>query len=60
MTKRLVSEHFRDDGTPKRRFDTREAAQAHLDRHCQEYLIVYRCTFCGGYHFSGRRTPRLT
>jgi hypothetical protein len=53
--RRLVGEHFRSDGGPKRRFPTREAAERHARRHCHGHLTIYDCSFCGGYHFATRR-----
>ena len=55
MARRLVSEHFRLDGKPKRKFPTSEAAQKHASRHSHKNLVIYRCGFCGGYHFATER-----
>ena len=52
---RLVGEHFRADGRPKRRFPTREAALQHARRYSHGHLTIYRCDFCQGYHFATRR-----
>jgi hypothetical protein len=52
---RLVGEHFRSDGTPKRPFPTREAADRHARRHRHDHLTIYHCSFCDGYHFATRR-----
>jgi hypothetical protein len=43
---RLISEHFKRDGTPKRGFDTYEEARRYLDRGAK----IYRCKFCGKLH----------
>ena len=53
--KRLVSEHFRSDGTPKQPFATREAAEAHAERYGHDHLLIYPCDFCGAFHFATRR-----
>lgn len=55
--KRLVGEHFRADGKPKRRFPTREAAVRFADKHGHTNLCVYKCDFCGGYHYATQRLP---
>jgi hypothetical protein len=51
---RIVGEHFRSDGSPKRRFPTQAAAE----RHAQRYHLnqdLYECSFCGGFHFATKR-----
>lgn len=53
--KRLVSEHFRSDGRPKRRWPTQAAAEAHRERYGLTDKCVYPCTFCGGFHMATRR-----
>lgn len=52
---RLIGEHFRADGKPKRRFPTRAAAQKHAHRHAHDNVIIYPCTFCSGWHYATRR-----
>lgn len=57
--KRLVGEHFRDDGRPKRRFDTYAAAEAHIELYGYTNLMIYGpCDCCGGYHLATRRNRR--
>jgi hypothetical protein len=56
--KRLVGEHFRADGTPKRRFVTRAEAIEYAERYGYMNLMIYPCEFCGGFHFGTRRNPR--
>lgn len=53
---RLLGEHFKRDGLPKRRYLTQaEAQKARGKAHDK----VYRCKFCGGWHRATRRTaPR--
>lgn len=53
--KRLVSEHFRRDGTPKQRYATRKEAERHAERYCHDHLSIYPCSFCGGFHFGTKR-----
>lgn len=55
--RRLVSEHFRSDGKPKRRFATREEAERLAERYRHENLNVYPCGFCRGFHFGTKRGP---
>lgn len=52
---RIVGEHFRADGLPKRRFPTRAAAQRHADTYRLSDKLIYECEFCGGYHFATKR-----
>lgn len=52
--KRLVSEHFRSDGAPKRRFATREEAEKYAELYGYDH-IIYPCSFCRGYHFGTRK-----
>jgi hypothetical protein len=57
--KRLVGEHFRDDGKPKRRFDTYADAEAFIELYGRIDLMIYGpCEFCGGYHLGSRRARR--
>jgi hypothetical protein len=55
---RIVGEHFKADGKPKRRFPTREAAERHARRYHLVDKCVYRCGFCGDWHFATERRPR--
>lgn len=43
---RLIPEHFKDDGRPKRSFETRAEAERYLDKGAN----IYRCTFCRKFH----------
>jgi hypothetical protein len=53
-----VGEHFRGDGQPKRRFDTREEALAYIELY--DYPCdAYPCDFCKGWHLATRRAPRV-
>lgn len=57
--KRLVGEHFRDDGKPKRRFDTYAEAEAFIELYGHANLKIYGpCEFCGDYHLCTRRPRR--
>jgi hypothetical protein len=57
--RRLLSEHFKDDGTPKRRFPTEAAADAFVRRMMlTQTTVTYHCSFCDGWHIATRRTPR--
>jgi hypothetical protein len=54
--RRLVGEHFRGDGKPKRRFDTHAGAEAFIALYGYLHLKIYGpCEFCGGYHLGTRR-----
>jgi hypothetical protein len=52
---RIVGEHFKADGTPKRKFPTREAALKHVQRYCLDDKIVYQCNFCNDWHLATER-----
>jgi hypothetical protein len=56
--KRLVGEHFKLDGRPKRSFPTREAAQRHALKYHHGHLDIYQCSFCQAWHFATRQTGR--
>jgi hypothetical protein len=57
--KRLVGEHFRSDGKPKRRFDTHAEAEALIELYGYIHLMIYGpCEMCGGYHLSKQRRRR--
>lgn len=55
MTTRLVGEHFRRDGRPKRAWPTKIKAETGIDRD----QIAYRCGFCGRWHRATWRTREL-
>lgn len=44
---RIISEHFRADGKPKKTYSTRRLAEEAAIR-CNK--DCYRCGFCGGLH----------
>ena len=52
---RIVGEHFKADGSPKRRFKTLQAAERHALRYGLHDKVVDPCEFCGGFHFATRR-----
>jgi len=57
--KRLVGEHFRSDGKPKRRFDSHDEAEAYIELYGYPNLKIYGpCEFCDGYHLCTRRARR--
>jgi hypothetical protein len=53
---RIVGEHFKADGSPKRRYKTQRAAERHAQQYHLDDKLIYACEFCGGYHFATRRT----
>jgi len=55
---RIVGEHFRADGSPKRRFASEHDARMHIERYGHN-CFPYHCTVCDGWHLGTRRTPRL-
>jgi hypothetical protein len=55
MSERIVGEHFKADGTPKRKFKTLQAAERHSRRYRLYDKLIYRCEFCGAFHFATRR-----
>lgn len=55
MGERIVGEHFKSDGTPKRKFKTLQAAERHSQRYQLHDKLIYRCEFCGAFHFATRR-----
>jgi hypothetical protein len=55
---RLVGEHFTREGKPKRRFTTREEAEAHAERYGYQHLMIYQCSICRDFHFATRRGQR--
>jgi hypothetical protein len=56
--RRIQGEHFREDGSPKRRFASEREALDHVRRFGHN-CFPYRCTVCDGWHLATRRTPRL-
>ena len=53
----LDSSHWRKDGQPKSRYETRaDALSAAQDRSRESGtpLSVYECPFCGGWHMGSR------
>ena len=48
---RLVGEHFRADGKPKKGYRDRRAALYLADRN----TTIYRCTLCGAWHRATER-----
>lgn len=54
---RLVSEHFKRDGTPKRAYPGRASARAAVGRSKEH---VYRCKFCGAWHRAKDRAARAS
>jgi hypothetical protein len=52
---RLVGEHFRDDGKPKKRFASERAALECIERYGYLDKVAYHCGFCGGWHLGTRR-----
>lgn len=51
----LVRDHFKADGTPKKRFKSFASAQAHAERYHHANLVIYQCSFCYAWHFATRR-----
>ena len=52
MTRRLISEHFRTDGKPKRAWPNEHAAAQAALSYEKEY---YRCTLCGHFHLGSSK-----
>jgi hypothetical protein len=52
---RFHRDHYKRNLTPKKRFQSIAAAQAHADRYGPRDLVIYQCSVCCGYHFA---TPR--
>ena len=51
----LVSEHFKHDGTPKRKYVTKVRAEAEIIKDCRDRdEYAYRCNFCGFWHRATR------
>lgn len=49
---RLISEHFKRNGLPKKRFDTH--GDAERERLRSNKASSYKCRFCKGWHVGGR------
>jgi hypothetical protein len=52
---RLLGEHFRDDGTPKTRFESEREALDCIERYDYRDKVAYHCDFCGGWHLATHR-----
>ena len=52
---RLLGEHFRDDGTPKSRFESERQALDCVERYGYPDKVTCHCAFCGGWHLATRR-----
>lgn len=52
---RLVSEHFKRDGSPKRAYPDKALALAAVGKSREH---VYRCKFCGAWHRAKDRVAR--
>ena len=48
---RLLGEHFRPDGAPKRAFGSKGAAEKFADENGVR-ASIYRCSVCKKYHYS--------
>lgn len=51
MERRLVGEHFRSDGKPKRAYPDATIAREEAERLGMSF---YRCEFCGKYHLTSK------
>lgn len=53
--KRIIRQHFRPMGERRRKakmtFETEDEAWEFVNAHCLNGLTVYRCSFCGKWHF---------
>lgn len=49
---RMIGEHFKQDGTPKKTYRTPAAGQQAAKLHKQ---VMYRCSFCNLYHLAKPR-----
>ena len=53
--KRIIRQHFRPMGERRRKakmtFETEDEAWEFVNAHCLHGLIVYKCRFCGKWHF---------
>jgi hypothetical protein len=57
---RLDSSHWRRDGAPKVRYDSRAEALSAADERSAEAespLSVYHCPYCRGWHMGSRAEP---
>jgi hypothetical protein len=53
VKRRLLGEHFKRDGKPKRGFATHAQALVEMERSNKAH--AYRCKFCRQWHVAGRR-----
>lgn len=53
MKRRLLGEHFKRDGKPKRGFATHAQALVEMERSNKAH--AYRCKFCRQWHVAGRK-----
>lgn len=50
--------HFRDDGTPKVMYNTRQSADraaASMKKKYGKHFSVYKCIYCDGFHLGKNR-----
>ena len=52
MARRIVPDHFRSDGKPKRAYPNEQIARAEAARLGMSF---YRCDFCGRYHLASKQ-----
>jgi hypothetical protein len=50
--RRILGEHFKRNGKPKRAYESRAAA---IDQGNPGFWAVYRCKFCGAWHRAHNR-----
>jgi hypothetical protein len=49
---RLIGEHFKVNGEPKRPFETRRSAETWIAAHPNQKIRAYKCSFCSKYHLA--------
>lgn len=54
---RLVSEHFKGNGSPKKAFESRKAAEQERKR--SRKASAYKCKFCKQWHVGGKGGDEL-
>jgi hypothetical protein len=47
--RRIIGEHFKRNGLPKRDWGSQDRAKRAADRH---HARAYQCSFCGGWHLA--------
>jgi hypothetical protein len=52
VQRRLVSKHFKRDGTPKVKYATKQEA---MEVAFLKNQVAYECDFCDGYHCGGKK-----